>query len=152
MRARALQSCPTPWETLWTAARQAPLSMGFSRQEPWSGLPCPPPGDLPDPGIEPTSLKPPASAGRFSLPLAPPGKPLGSGAWHSNPAFPLCSCGIWGFCFSICANLSLEGWLGGLSEGVRGSVCLQAGFQNLLAFDDGPAGGGGGPRHGSGVR
>ena len=38
---------------LWTRARQAPLSMGFSRQEYWSGLPCPPPGDLPDPGIEP---------------------------------------------------------------------------------------------------
>ena len=40
---------------LWTIARQAPLSMGFSRQEHWSGLPCPPPGDLPDPGIEPVS-------------------------------------------------------------------------------------------------
>ena len=38
--------------TLWTAARQAPLSMGFSRQEYWSGSPCPPPGDLSDPGIE----------------------------------------------------------------------------------------------------
>ena len=36
-------------------ARQAPLSMGFSSQEYWSGLPCPPPGDLPDPGIEPAS-------------------------------------------------------------------------------------------------
>ena len=42
--------------TLWTVARQAPLSMGFSRQEYWSGLPCPPPGDLPVPGIEPTSM------------------------------------------------------------------------------------------------
>ena len=42
--------------TLWTAAHQAPLSMGFSRQEYWSGLPCPPPGDLPDPGIKPLSL------------------------------------------------------------------------------------------------
>ena len=41
--------------TLWTVARQAPLSMGFSRQEYWSGLPFPPPGDLPDPGIEPGS-------------------------------------------------------------------------------------------------
>ena len=38
--------------TLWTVARQAPLSMGFSRQEYWSGLPCPPPGDLPNPDIE----------------------------------------------------------------------------------------------------
>ena len=40
---------------LWTIARQAPLSKGFSRQEYWTGLPCPPPGDLPDPGIEPVS-------------------------------------------------------------------------------------------------
>ena len=39
--------------TLWTVARQAPLSMGFSRPEYWSGLPCPPPGDLPKPGVEP---------------------------------------------------------------------------------------------------
>ena len=39
----------------WTVARQASLSMGFSRQEQWSRLPCPPPGDLPDPGIEPRS-------------------------------------------------------------------------------------------------
>ena len=41
--------------TPWTVAHRAPLSMGFSRQEYWSGLPCPPPGDLPDPGIKPTS-------------------------------------------------------------------------------------------------
>ena len=41
--------------TPWTVARQAPLSMEFFRQEYWSGLPCPPPGDLPDPRIEPTS-------------------------------------------------------------------------------------------------
>jgi len=52
---------------LWTVAHQAPLSMTFSRQEYWSGLPCLPPGDLPDPGIEPASLMSPA--------LAPPGKP-----------------------------------------------------------------------------
>ena len=51
--------------TLWTVARQPPLSMGFSRQEYWSGLPCPPPGDLPNPGIEPESLKSPALAGGF---------------------------------------------------------------------------------------
>ena len=45
------RSCPT-LATPWTIARQAPLSMGFSRQEYWSGLPFPSPGDLPDPGIE----------------------------------------------------------------------------------------------------
>ena len=41
--------------TLWTVANQAPLSIGFSKQEYWSGLPCPPPGDLPNPGTEPMS-------------------------------------------------------------------------------------------------
>ena len=51
--------------TLWTAAHQAPLSMGLSRQEYWSGLPCPLPGDLPNPGIEPMSLIPPTLAGGF---------------------------------------------------------------------------------------
>ena len=45
--------------TLWTIASQAPLSIGFSRQEYWSGLPCTAPGDLPNPGIEPTSLSSP---------------------------------------------------------------------------------------------
>ena len=49
-----LQSCLILCD-LWTIARQAPLSMGFSRQEHWSGLSCPTPGDLPDPGIKPTS-------------------------------------------------------------------------------------------------
>ena len=51
--------------TLWTVARQAPLSMGFSRQEYGSGLPCPPPEDLSDPGIEPTPLMFPALWGGF---------------------------------------------------------------------------------------
>ena len=58
--------------TLWTIPRQAPLSMGFSRQESWSGLSCPPPGDLPDTGINPHFLSPALASG--SLPLAPPGK------------------------------------------------------------------------------
>ena len=51
--------------TLWTIVHQSPLSMGCSRQESWSGLPCPPPGDLPNPGIKPTSLISPALAGGF---------------------------------------------------------------------------------------
>ena len=51
--------------TLRTVACQASLSVGFPRQEYWSGLPCPPPRDLPDPGIEPTSFMFPALAGRF---------------------------------------------------------------------------------------
>ena len=57
--------------TLWTIAKQAPLSMGFSRQEYWSELPCPPPGDLPETGIEPTSLALQAD----SLPLSHQGSP-----------------------------------------------------------------------------
>ena len=48
--------------TLWTVVFQAPLSIGFSRQEYWSPLPCLPPEDLPDPGIEPTSLVSPTLA------------------------------------------------------------------------------------------
>ena len=61
----------------WTIACQAPLSMGFSRQEYWSGLPCSPPGDLPDPGIEPCGFFNRSCTGRQgSLPLAPPGKPM----------------------------------------------------------------------------
>ena len=50
------------FETSWTVAHQPPLSMGFPRQEFWSGLPFPPPDDLPDPGIKPTS---PALVGGF---------------------------------------------------------------------------------------
>ena len=51
--------------TLWTVAFQVPLSVEFSRQEFWSGLPCPPPGDLPNPGIKPTSVMSPALAGGY---------------------------------------------------------------------------------------
>ena len=58
-------SCVWLFATLWTVACQVPLSMGFSGQEYWSGLPCPSPGDLPDPGMEPTSLGSPALAGGF---------------------------------------------------------------------------------------
>ena len=53
--------------TLWTIVCQAPLSMGFSRQEYWSGLPFPPPGHLPEPRIEPTPFTSPALAGGFFL-------------------------------------------------------------------------------------
>ena len=53
--------------TLWTVSRQAPLSVGFSRQEYRCGLPCPPPRDLPNPGLKPRSLMSPALAGRFFI-------------------------------------------------------------------------------------
>ena len=64
MYAQPFQACLTLC-TLWTISHQAPLSMGFSRQEYWSGLPCLSPGDLPNPGMEPPSLMSPALAGGF---------------------------------------------------------------------------------------
>ena len=67
----------------WTVACQAPLSMVFSRQKYWSGLPCPPPGDLPNSGIEPMSLISPALAGS-SLPLAASG--YGCESWTIKKA------------------------------------------------------------------
>ena len=60
----------------WTVAHQAPLSMEFSRQEYWSGLPLPAPGDLPDPGIKRVSLVSPALTGGFFT-TAPPGRASG---------------------------------------------------------------------------
>ena len=68
------KSCPT-LATPWTVAHQAPLSVGFSRQESWSGLPFPTPGDLPNPGIERAS---PTLAGQLFTP-EPPGKPTVNG-------------------------------------------------------------------------
>ena len=60
-----LFSCVRLFVTPWTIASQAPLSMGFNRQEYWGELPCAPPGDLWDLGIQPRSLMSPALAGRF---------------------------------------------------------------------------------------
>ena len=69
------QSVVSDSATPWTVTRQAPLSMGFSRQEYWGGLPCPPPGDLSNPGIEPRAHA--LQVG--SLPPEPPGKPKNPG-------------------------------------------------------------------------
>ena len=71
MCAKSLQLCPTLCDPM-DCICQAPLSMGFSRQEYWSGLPCPPPGDHPHPGIRPVFLMSPELAGGLSL--APPRK------------------------------------------------------------------------------
>ena len=68
-------SCVQLFAILWTTALQAPLSMGFSRQEYWSGLPCPPPGDHPEPGVEPTSPESPGLQAK-SLPLRHRGRPM----------------------------------------------------------------------------
>ena len=67
-------SCVWPFVTPWTVTHQAPLPMGFSRQEFWGGLPCPSPGDLPNPGNEHRSPALQAD----SLPFEPPGKPSNS--------------------------------------------------------------------------
>ena len=68
-------SCVQLSVTPWTMALQAPLSMGFSRRKYWSGLPHPPPGDLPNPGIEPRS----PALQAHSLPAEPQGKPKNTG-------------------------------------------------------------------------
>ena len=70
-RVLVAKSCPT-FATPWTVACQASLFMGFSRQEYWSGLPFPSPGDLPNPGIEPGSPMLQVD----SLPTEPPGRPI----------------------------------------------------------------------------
>ena len=73
--------------TPWTAACQAPLSMGFSRQEYRNGLPCPASGHLPNPGIKPRS----PSLQADSLPVEPPGKPKNTGVGslsHLQGIFP----------------------------------------------------------------
>ena len=95
--------------TLWTVACQAPLSLGFSTQEYWSGFPCPCSGDLPNPGIKPGS----PTLQTESLPSEPPGKPLmdlyvASNAilcshepawefWHSYPQTKCMGLGVYNF-------------------------------------------------------
>ena len=63
--------CLTLFATPWTTTHQAPLFMGFPKQEYWNGLPFPFPGDIPDSGVKPRSLALPAD----SLPSEPPGNP-----------------------------------------------------------------------------
>ena len=75
--------------TPWTVDCQAPLSMEFYRQEHWSGLPFPPPGDLPNLGIEPTSLVSPALAGGFFT-TSPPGKAAMGNCYSMGKKFQFC--------------------------------------------------------------
>ena len=70
-----LLSCVRLFVTPWTVAHQAPVSMGFPRQEHWSGVLCPPPADLPDTGIDPKPPMSPASTGGFFT-TRPSGKPV----------------------------------------------------------------------------
>ena len=87
-------SCVPLFATPWTVAYQASQSMGFSRQEYWSGVPFPSPGDLPDPGIEPPSPALQADA----LPSEPPGKPIKYMNLVENirdvPVRRLCCCAV----------------------------------------------------------
>ena len=101
-------SCVPLFATPWTVAHQAPLSMGFSRQEYWSGLPFPSPGDLRDPGIELGS----STLQADSLPAEPPGNPI---VWYR------CSVKLWEWVSSARDGVSLEelmseGWNPGLSN------------------------------------
>ena len=100
--------------TLWTVVCQAPLSMGISRQEYWSGLPCHPPRDLQDSGIKPTTLCLQHWQAN-SLPLAPPGKPLcknivhlgreaGGGIGMGN----ICNVNVWQKPLQYCKVISLQ--------------------------------------------
>ena len=82
-------SCVELFATQWTVSCQAPLSMGFPRQESWNGLSFPSPGDLPNTGIEPTS---PALAGGFFT-TEPPGKPS---------ATIVCVCEVTQSCLTLC--------------------------------------------------
>ena len=95
MRACVLShfSCVQLFVTLWTVAHQAPLSMGFFRQKYWSALPCPPPGDLLDPGIEAASLVSPSDGDSLHnclhwqvgfLLTKPPGKPVFNTSQHKS--------------------------------------------------------------------
>ena len=84
-----------------TVAHQAPLSMGFSRQEYWSGLPWPPPGNLPNRGIKPASLVSPALAGGF-LTAVSPGKPPISQIFYNN--FIILRFDLYKYCFIDTSN------------------------------------------------
>ena len=94
MKVKSL-SCARLFATPWTVAHQVPLSMGFFRQGYWSGLLFPPPGDLPDPGIEPGSPTVPADI----LTSEPPGKVVGKeegarkdgGIWKLSGALAECA-------------------------------------------------------------
>ena len=96
--------CSVVSDLSWTVAHQAPLSRGFPRQEHGSGLPCPPPGDLPNPGFKTASLTSYALAGKFftTEPLGKPGEDQGGMQQYSDLmgtcVCPECSWGWGGHC------------------------------------------------------
>ena len=108
-RFRCVRLCAT----LWAAARQAPPPMGFSRQEYWSGLPFPSPGDLPDPGITPGShvyLHWQAS----SLPLVPPGNLVTTFQYCNTRPMTSSLTTLNSLICAICANSTNLIWLGSM--------------------------------------
>ena len=86
-------SCVRLFVTPWTVAYQAPQSVEFSRQEYWSGLPFPSPGDLPNPGTEPRSPTLQAD----TLPSEPPGKPIKTSNYTPCVCVCVCVC-VWFSC------------------------------------------------------
>ena len=109
------------YATLWATACQAPLSMGFSRQEYWSGLPCPPPRDLPNAGIEPGSLTSPALARRFFT-ISTTWEALGLWTKKLEVTFRECSPGrVISLCRSLYGKDHLGNDVGGL--GGKGRKC-----------------------------
>ena len=88
--------------TLCTIAHQASMSIEFSRQEYWSGLLCPPPGDLPNPGIKPASFKSLALASEFFIPLVSPGKPQDLSNVYQGKQGRI----VVGMCRSLCFTFS----------------------------------------------
>ena len=108
-------SCAQLFAAPWPVVHQVPWSMGFSRQEYCSGLPCPPPGHLPNPGVEPTSLTSPSLAGRFFTTTAtyiPQSSP--------NETYPQSwRCSLSLFQPRLGAMNWLKGWDGGWEGGSR---------------------------------
>ena len=118
--------------TIWTVAHQIPLSVGFFRQEYYNGLPCPPPGDLPDPGIEPMSPVSPQCR-QILCPLSHQGGPVSMevynlfASWSSHPVMVIES--VWAWIWAMQVSHLLLGllctphppprWAG--SRGRRGS-------------------------------
>ena len=132
MCAKLLQLCQTLWDPMYCTPPRLLCPWGFSKQELWSGLPCPPPGYLPNPETEPMSLMSPALAGRFFIPLVPPGKPI---YWASTNNCALCCamlCLVAQLCPTLCNPMdsSLPGSsVHGDSAGKNiGEGCLQGIF------------------------
>ena len=111
---------------LWTITHQAPLSMGFSRQEYWSRLPCPPPGDLPNPEIEPRSA---LQVG--SLLSQPPGKPLTVqvSEFQDSILFQFCS-QTFQYCSEIISFLS-----NCQIQPIVTNICYEHSFFSILLYD-----------------